>query len=373
MRTSVVVPRWIVVLVLPVVLAVLPAPVRAQPGWYYLPELSLTETFDDNVFGSSSGRESDVITRLSSVLKVGYRSLPLTLLATGALDAEVFAKHPDSSGLNRTQAGVEASWLPLSGLTLRLDGAFTKTETPSELVSNLGVELGRQSTTDLSVTPALSYRLRQTTSLEVGYAYHRTESGDVTTTTHDPRVRLTEQFTRVDLGTLTYGFRVIDTGNSSVSAHLVLVGWARRISPSTSLSLEAGPRIGEDGSLDAEANATFSQRWPSSIATSVTYSRSQLTLPTQTGPSNAQALGVAVTAAPLRSLTLALTASVSSVQQKDETISESAGLAAVYRLTKWLSLVASYRFNRSETRGVAIDHSLVTIGLQARYATRLDD
>ena len=156
-------------------------------------------------------------------------------------------------------------------------------------------------------------------------------------------------------------------------APVVLVGWGRTISRSTSLRLEAGPRIGEDGGLDAEANATFSQRWPNSIATSVTYSRTQLTLPTQTEPSNAQALGLQVTAAPLRALTLALTADVSSVKQKDETISAGAGLSAAYRLTKWLSAVASYRFNRSETRGVAIDHSLVSIGLQARYPTRLDD
>ena len=373
MRTSMVVPRGLAVLVLPILLAVLPAPVLAQPGWYFLPELTLGETFDDNVFGRSSGRESDAITRLSSGLKVGYRSLPLTFLATGAFDAEVFAKHPDNNGLNRTQVGVEAQWVPESRLTLRLDGAFTRTETPSELVSNLGVELGRQTITDVSLSPALSYRLRRTTALDVGYAYHRTESADVTTTTHDPRLRLTEQLTRVDLGTLTYEFRVIDSDNSSVRSHLVLVGWGRTISRSTRLRLEAGPRIGEDGGLDAEANATFSQRWPNSIATSVTYSRTQLTLPTQTEPSNAQALGLQVTAAPLRALTLALTADASSVKQKDETISAGAGLSAAYRLTKWLSAVASYRFNRSETRGVAIDHSLVSIGLQARYPTRLDD
>lgn len=68
--------------------------------------------FDDNIFGSSGRRESDFVSRLSSAVKVGYRSIPLTFLATSAFDAEVFAKHPDNDGLDRVQSGVEAYWRP---------------------------------------------------------------------------------------------------------------------------------------------------------------------------------------------------------------------------------------------------------------------
>ena len=354
-------------------IVVQPSPVWAQAGWYYLPEATLSETFDDNIFGVPSHRRWDFITRLSSSGKVGYRSLPLTFLATGAVDGEVFARTPDNDGINRTQSGIEAQWMPLSRLTLRLDGAFTKTQTPSELVSNLGVELGRQSSTDLTVVPSASYRLQHTTSLTASYNYRRTESGDVTTTTQEPRLRLSEQFTRVDLGSITYAFRLIESANSSVSSNLVMVGWARRLSRSASLILEAGPRLSDRGGVDAEANATISQRWAPSLETALIYTRTQITLPTQSAPSNTQSLVAQVTAVPLRSLTLALTASVSTVQQKDETVSEGVGVAAVYRITRWLSAVASYRFNHSETRGVSTDHSIVSIGLQARYPTRLDD
>ena len=59
--------------------------------------------------------------RLSSAAKVGYRSLPLTFLATSAFDAEVFAKNPDNDGLNRVQSGVEVQWRPMPQLTLRLE------------------------------------------------------------------------------------------------------------------------------------------------------------------------------------------------------------------------------------------------------------
>jgi len=375
MRKPLVMSRWwVVILTAALLVAGGATQARAQAGWYYLPDLTLSEVFDDNIFGTSASRQSDFISRLSSAVKVGYRSAPLTFLATSAFDAEAFAKNPDNDGLNRVQSGVEAQWRPMPRLTLRFDGAFTRTETPSELVNGLGLELGRQTSTDLSVTPALSYRIQRTTLLEGSYGYHRTETGDVTTTTQEPRLRLTEQLTRVDLGTLTYGYRLIESSNSSVSSHLVLVGWGRQISRSTTLILEAGPRISTDGSLDAEANATLSHRWPSSVETSITYSRAQITIPGQTGPSNTQVVTAQVSMIPIRSMTVSLTASGSMVSQgSSDTTTEGVGLAVTYRITKWLSAVGVYRFNHSETRGVSTDHSVVSIGLQARYPTRLDD
>jgi len=373
MRKSLV-PGWLITgASLGMLLMLGPAPAWAQAGWYYLPDLTLSEVFDDNIFGTSARRESDFISRLSSAAKVGYRSLPLTFLATSAFDAEVFAKNPDNDGLNRIQSGVEVQWRPIHQLTLRLDGAFTKTETPAELVSNLGLELGRQTSTDLSVTPTASYRVQRTTLLDGSYGYHRTETGDVTTTTHEPRLRLTEQLTRADLGTLTYAYRLIESGNRSVSSHLVLAGWARQISRSTTVILEAGPRLTEGG-LDAEANVTLSHRWPSTVETSLSYARAQITIPGQSDPANTQAVSAQVTMAPLRSMTVGLTATLSTVSQGSvETTSESVGLAVVYRITKWLSAVGGYRFNHAETRGVSTDHSVISIGLRAQYPTRLDD
>ena len=65
--------------------------------------------------------------------------------------------------------------------------------------------------------------------------------------------------------------------------------------------------------------------------------------------------------------------SQSSSQGSSDTVSEGVGLAIVYRITKWLSAVGGYRFNHSEMRGVSTDHSVVSIGLQVKYPTRLDD
>jgi len=129
-----------------------------------------------------------------------------------------------------------------------------------------------------------------------------------------------------------------------------------------------------EGGLDAEANAILSHRWPSSVETSLSYARAQLTIPGQSDPANTQAVSAQLTMAPLRSMTVGLTATFSTVSQgSQDTTSESVGIAVVYRITRWLSAVGGYRFNHSETRGASTDHSVISIGLQAKYPTRLDD
>ena len=60
-------------------------------------------------------------------------------------------------------------------------------------------------------------------------------------------------------------------------------------------------------------------------------------------------------------------------QKPNDVLTEAAGLAVVYRLNRWLRAVGSYHFTHSESGGQATYHSLVSVGLQARYPTRLDD
>src|SRR5437667_12033307 len=130
-------------------LTAVPLTAWAQAGWYYIPSLSLYEEFDDNIF-SSTNRTSDFITRRANGWKIGYRSRPFTLLLTSSLDGELFANHHELDGLNRTQVGLESEWIPTLPLTLRLSALFTKTQTPSELAPNLGLQLGRRDSTQLA-------------------------------------------------------------------------------------------------------------------------------------------------------------------------------------------------------------------------------
>src|SRR5437867_13234585 len=143
---------------------------------------------------------------------------------------------------------------------LRLSALFTKTQTPSELAPNLGLQLGRRDSTQLSLASSAVYRFDLRTSTELAYSYLQSESEGVTSTTHEPRLRLVERLSHVDTGTLTYALRLTESesngagnsntgdgnsntgaGNSSTLSHIVTLGWNRRLSASSSVTLAAGP------------------------------------------------------------------------------------------------------------------------------------
>ena len=357
-------------------LTAVPLTAWAQAGWYYIPSLSLYEEFDDNIF-SSTNRTSDFITRLSNGWKIGYRSRPFTLLLTSSLDGELFANHHELDGLNRTQVGLESEWIPTLPLTLRLSALFTKTQTPSELAPNLGLQLGRRDSTQLSLASSAAYRFDLRTSAELAYSYLQSESEGVTGTSHEPRLRLVERLSHVDTGTLTYALRLTESeshgaGNSSTLSHIVTLGWNRRLSATTSVTLEAGPRI-TGSQLGAEVNAGVSHRFFRLVDGSLGYSRSSSPIIGQTGTADTQALSGHLSMEPLRSFRVVFGAILSQVStDRSDTTTEGAEVAASYRITKWLSAVARYRFSHSETGSTAIFHNIFTIGLEASYPIRVD-
>jgi len=352
-------------------LTAVPLTAWAQAGWYYIPSLRLTEEFDDNVF-SSKNRTSDFITRLSNGWKIGYRSRPFTLLFTSALDGELFATHSELNGLNRTQLGLESEWIPTHPLTLRLSALYTKTQTPSELTPNLGLQLGRSDSTQLSLASFASYRFDLRTSAEATYSYIESESGGVTSTSHEPRLRLVERLSHVDTGTMSYAVRLTESGSSSVLSHVVTLGWNRRLSATTAFTLEAGPRI-TDSKLAPEINAGVSHRFFRQVDASLGYSQSSSPIVGQTGTADTQALSGQLSMEPLRSFRLVFGAILSQVStDRSDTSTQGAEISGSYRIAKWLSAVARYRFSHSETGGTVIYHNIFSIGLEASYPIRVD-
>jgi len=354
------------------VLTAVPLTAWAQAGWYYIPSLRLTEEFDDNVFSTKS-RASDFITRLSNGWKVGYRSRPFTLLLTSSLDGELFANHSELDGLNRTQLGLESEWIPTLPLTLRLSALYTNTQTPSELSPNLGLQLGRRDSTQLSLASLASYRFDLRTSAEAGYSYIQSESEGVMNTSHEPRLRLIERLSHVDTGMSSYAPRLTEsTGSSSVLSHVVTLGWNRRLSASTAITLEAGPRI-TDSKLAPEINAGVTHRIVRLVDASLGYSRSSSPIVGQAGTADTQSLAGQLAMEPLRSFRVVFAAILSEVStDRTDTTTHGAEVSGSYRLTKWLSAVARYRFSHSETGGTVIFHNIFSIGLEASYPIRVD-
>src|SRR5207247_9445211 len=80
--------------------------------------------------------------------------------------------------------------------------------------------LTRPSTTSPYTT---LFRSDLRTSTELAYSYLQSESEGVTSTTHEPRLRLVERLSHVDTGTLTYALRLTESesngaGNSNTGA-----------------------------------------------------------------------------------------------------------------------------------------------------------
>src|SRR5262245_40479538 len=110
----------------------------AQAGWYLTPSLRLSESYDDNIFGTSTNRESDFITRVTPGLDGGYRSDPLTLTANGAFESDIFAKNPQlddpTTGWN---AGLNAQYLPDRNWTLGLNINYYETKSLTSFTQSM--------------------------------------------------------------------------------------------------------------------------------------------------------------------------------------------------------------------------------------------
>lgn len=206
------------------------SPAWAQAGWYVTPSLSLTEEYDDNVFGQSSGRKSDFITRVTVGLSAGYRSVPFTLLGAYSVGAEVYADNSDLNGLaNRQEGRLDLSYLPTPVLTLRLNGSYARNETSTVTLQPTGVvaaggpqpsdttpgtpagataasetastgtpeagalapgapavDVGRRRTTVLAASPSASYAFTPRTSADLSYYYGRTRVSEAATGANVP-------------------------------------------------------------------------------------------------------------------------------------------------------------------------------------------
>jgi hypothetical protein len=349
-----------------------PAIAHAQAGWYLIPSLNVSEEFDDNVFSAASHRSWDLITRASPNFKAGYQSKPFTLLGTGGIDAEMFTQHSDLSGLaNRKRAGFELQYVPEKPTTFAMSGSLLETETPGDLASQNGVETGRRHVRQWSVAPSLVHRFNLTTSGDAGYVYSQTMTGTTTQSSQQGRIGLSTELTHVDTGTTHYTIRTVETdGTDSTTSHTLTLGWRRKFSQTTSLSLEGGPRF-TGGNIEPDITAGLAHRFETG-SLSLNYARTETTLIGQSGTVETNGLSGALTMTPERSLQLVLGAGVTrtTAETAHDITAYRANASLSYRLTKWLSASIGYRFSLQDIGSAQILRNIVTIGLDATYPTR---
>ena len=383
----------------------IPTAVWAQAGYYVTPSFSFSEVYDDNLFSTSTGRESDIYSRFSPSLQGGYQSAPLTLLGSYAFDSEVYPGHPElTKALAGQRASIEASYRPDRFLTLSFIAQYTESETSRDINTLTGIDQGRRRSQQYSFSPSVGYRFSPFTSGNAGYAFSQVASGG-STSSHTLNLGLNQQITPKDtismgvVGRLFFSpqdrgdsFSTQDRGDSTES-YAITLGWSRPLTSFTTMALQAGPRLTE-GSLGAEVLASISQRLKNGQV-SLTYSQSQNLVAGLSNAVNTNSFAASISYEPLRRLQLGAIASISrntqvqSTQtrtgdtQGDNTVNVYAlGLNASYPFNKWLSLQSSYQFSFQQGilssssaavtgNGGDIYHNIVTLGLAITFPSRV--
>jgi hypothetical protein len=393
-----------------------PSPARAQvtPGWYVIPSLSLAEEYDSNVFGSPSNEEGDFITRISPGVVFGYQSVPFTILGRYSFGAEFYADNSDLNGINRHSAGLDVRYLPNPRLVLALGVTYNRSEsTPGQVIFLpadptppptaavpapgpevvgpptppptpviTGVETGRQTTEQYVVAPSVSYQIDPVTSASAGYAYSRSKVEDGSTDNeHSFRLGVDRRLSALDRGSLSYIFRYFDSegDEDDESSHTILVGYGRQLGPVTNFDIAAGPRISDQGEVNAEAHASITHQFRQDLSGSLAYSRTQDIVTgrggAQTVDSVVGSLGWIIT----RDLGAGLSGRFSYISDDEgdegdggDTRVYSVVASLGYRITAWLSATLSYVFTfEDETGPDDITRHIVTLSLTAAYPFRV--
>ena len=375
-------------------------------GLYLIPSFKVSESFDDNIFGSSSNRESDFISRFYPSLQSGYNSDPFTLLLSGGFEADIFAKHPElNDPVTGWNAGLNLRYLPIRRLTLGANIAYTETKSLPTLTQTLvdltlanplnpanTVQQGRQKTTFLSASSSAVYQFTPVTSGTSSISYtESTLQGGASNTAYGAQVGVSRQFTLRDTGTLSDIQNLFEsTGIPTTYTNAPTVGWTRQLTPLVTLSLQAGPQFSSrGGGVGAYANASLVYEYKVAdrlIRASAAYVHSQGFVIGQAGPTTADTFSSSLAFEPFRSLQLsagttyskfssssATTISGSATTGTTSTTTQGVTAGASYRISRWLTARASYSFSHQEQKpGGTIPHNVVLIGLDFSYPVRVD-
>jgi predicted porin len=364
-------------------IGVAPRRAAAQAGFYVTPSFSVAEIYDDNIFATHSGRESDFITRFTPGLRAGYESAPLTLLGHYAFDAELFAEHSElNSGLAGQDAGVDFKYLPDPTLTLSVIGRFLESHTPGVLSATTGITNGRVKGRRYSVEPSVAYRFDPVTTATVDYSFAREEASGIRTDIHTVGTNLERRLGAQDAVSVGYAFRdFVFPEEDDVTAHVALLGWTHDLSPQTKFTLKAGPRFSE-GSVDPEALASITHRLEHGEV-SLGYTRTQTTVVGRGGVGETDAVIALLSYDFLPTLRLRGGPSFyrTTFADSDAKVYR-IDVEVIYQLTRWLALELSYAYSLQQgvlgvgpgTAGSAddeISRNVVMLRLTASYPYRV--
>ncbi len=361
----------------------------ATPGLYAIPEVTITEVYDDNLFYAIEDEQSDFITRVSPALEVGYESETLSWNGNYRFDAEAYASESDLNSSNVRQFGdLAVEYLPTERLSLSALADYTKTDTPLDLSlipggSIPGLLLERAEAERILLHSEASYRLTSLVTGSLAATWTDEELVDVgESDTSALELWFDQRLSEVN--SLSYGYlyrqyRFDEFGEGELEPSVTRgatqesntpwIGLTHQFNARSRVVARAGPRF-NDGSVDPFVLISFQHKFDEG-AVRVEYQRDESTLLGEPTKLDLQALYASISRRFGTRLDVQVTPGYARLDQPDSSVDiYNLGLGAVYKVNEAVFLTASYDFNYQDVNvalGESIDVSRNVIQLGVRF------
>lgn len=333
---------------------------HAQASAFWIPSVAIAVLSDDNVFVSSTGREEDVIARVSPGLAAGYESERLLASAAYSQDIESYKDHPelDSSSMRRlleTQLVYRLNEAAIMGLS----GSINESRIPAELNISTGAGEGRIDGKRTTINPSFSYRFTPGLSVQIDLTQLRDQlAGGIDGDTRSVDLDVSHTITSRTQLTYAYTYSHYDFDNPEAgvvglteSVQTPRIGVFHNISEFTSISVQAGPSYSR---RETGVNVAFLlQKRYTNGRFSVGYDRGSASLIGEPGLVELDVMNAAVSHSITNRFDVNLSASYGDVSRRQSVLPDTTiyrgNASAIYRINDYVSISASYSVSRQRT------------------------
>src|SRR3990172_4528726 len=274
------------------------------------PSLTITEEYDDNIRLTSKDPQSDFISAARPALRLEVKDHPWYVTLAGSLRGELFANHSELSNYDNQEGSASIEFRPERPFSLSLTDTFTRSTNPATVAPEAGIATGQ-------FTPR--------TSGDMSYTFTRfLVEGSPERDSHSPRLGITFAYSPTIRFVSSTGLLFLEQEDGSQEGTLAS-------------STRHGQAFKQGGfSIGFERNAGVAGL---TGVTSVT-----------------QSLTTAASYQPIRFLTLAVDASLAETEPSGSAPTRTDFLTFLgsfrisYQLLRWLSVEASYRYQRQDDR-----------------------
>ena len=364
--------------------------IGSGPAWgqsiVATPSLTISEEYDDNIRLTAKNPQRDFISALRPGLRLEVKDHPWYLTLAGSVRGELFAKHSELNNYDNQEGSASFEFRPERPFSLSLTDTFTRSTNPALVAPEAGIATGRFTSTSNAITPAATYQFTPRTGLRFQYTFGilRFDSPDARDSdTHEAIATLQHQFTPRTSGDISYTFtRFKVEGSPDRDAHSPRLGIVFAYSPTVKFVTSTGVVFLEQEDGSEEVTLASSTRYEQEFKQgrfSIGYERNAGVAGLLGVTSVSQSVTAAASYQPIRSLTLAVDTSLAETESSGPSrtrvdfLTFLGGLRISYQLLRWLSLEASYRYQRQDDRAGSQDFqkNVFFLGLTASDQFRL--